>query len=67
MAGPGIQDERGYSFEFKVAFWLVAAFTIVSFVLWLALPGGHRAVPILEGTWPPLLTAFAGLVFGKLS
>ena len=67
MAGVGVPDERGYSFEFKVAFWLVAAVTVVSFVLWLALPGGHRAVPILEGTWPPLLTGFAGLVFGKLS
>lgn len=46
---------------------MVAAFTIVSFVLWLALPGEHRAVPMLERIWPPLLTGFAGLVFGKLS
>ncbi len=64
LSDPGI---RGYPFEFKAAFWMVAAFTIVSFVLWLALPGEHRAVPMLERIWPPLLTGFAGLVFGKLS
>ena len=61
------QREHVYTFEFRVAFWLVAAFTVVTFILWLALPGYHRAVPVLERTWPPLLTGFAGMVFGKLS
>ena len=67
MSGPGVPGERGYTFEFKVAFWLVAGFTLVSFLLWLALPGDHRAVPVLERTWPPLLTSFVALVFGKLT
>ena len=58
--------ERGYSFEYKAAFWLVAAFTVVAFLLWLTLPDSHRAVDVLENVWPPLLTGFAGLVFGKL-
>ena len=58
---------REYALEFKVAFWLVATFTVVSFLLWIALPGEHWAVPVFERTWPPLLTGFAGPVFGKLS
>lgn len=61
------QDRSGFPFEFRVAFYLVATFTIVSFILWLTLPGDHRSVPVLERTWPPLLTGFAGMVFGKLS
>ena len=60
-------EEQGYTFEFRMAFWLVAAFTIAAFVLWLGLPGDHRALPVLERTWPPLLTGFAGMVFGKLA
>ena len=67
MASSSVQDGREYTFEFKVAFWLVATFMVASFILWLALPGAHRAIPVLERTWPPLLTGFAGLVFGKLS
>ena len=59
--------ERGYPFEFKVTFWMVAGFTMLSFLLWLTLPADHRAVPVLERTWPSLLTGFAGLVMGKLS
>ena len=51
----------------SAAFWLVAGFTLVSFLLWLALPEGHRAVPVLECTWPALLTSFVALVFGKLT
>lgn len=31
VSGPGLPGERGYTFEFKVAFWLVAGFTLVSF------------------------------------
>ena len=58
---------REYSLYFKVAFWLVVGFLVISFILWLALPEGHRAIPVLERTWPPLLSAFVGLVFGKLS
>ena len=60
-------EEQGYTFEFRVAFWLVAAFTIAAFVLWVGLPGDHRALPVLERTWPPLLTGSAGMVFGKLA
>ena len=67
MKGTGSQGYQVHPAEFRVAFWMVAAFTVAAFVLWLALPGGHRAVPILERTWPPLLTGFAGLVFGKLA
>ena len=67
MASVSSQSEHGFSFEFRIAFWLVAAFTVVAFILWLALPGDHRAIPILERTWPSLLTGFAGMVFGKLS
>ena len=67
MVSRTVQAGREYSFEFKVAFWLVAIFTVVTFVLWLGLPADHRAVPVLERTWPPLLTGFAGLVFGKLT
>ena len=62
-----VRDGREYSFEFKVAFWLVATFMVATFILWLALPGSHRAVPVLECTWPALLTGFTGLVLGKLS
>ena len=58
---------RRYSFEFRVAFWLVATFTVVSFILWITLPDDHRAVDVLERTWPPILVGFAGLVFGKAS
>ena len=57
---------REYTFEFKAAFWMVAAFTVVTFALWMALPADHRALPVLERTWPPL-AGFAGLVFGKLA
>ena len=64
LKGP---EEQGYTFEFRVAFWLVAAFTVAAFVLWLGLPADHRALPVLERTWPPLLTGFAGMVFGKLA
>jgi hypothetical protein len=60
-------EVRSYPFEFKIIFWLVACFTVLSFLLWLVLPAEHRAIPLLERTWPPLLTGFAGLVFGKLS
>ena len=67
MASLGAQGECEYSFEFKVAFWMVATVTVVSFILWIALPGEHRAIEVLERTWPPLLTGFAGLVFGKLA
>ena len=67
MAANGVHGGRGYSFEFKVAFWLVATFTVVTFVLWIALPTDHRVLPVLERTWPPLLGGFAGLVFGKMS
>jgi len=67
VSGPGLPGERGYTFEFKVAFWLVVGFTLVSFLLWLALPDGHRAVPVLERTWTPLLSSFVALVFGKLT
>jgi hypothetical protein len=66
MAGHTKQPVRGYSFEFKAAFWLVAAFTVVAFLLWVTLPDSHRAVDVLEKVWPPLLTGFAGMVFGKL-
>jgi len=61
------QDEQQFSFYFSVAFWLVVFFLVVSFVLWLTLPSDHRAVEVLERTWPPLLAGFSGLVFGKLS
>ncbi len=67
MASRSVPDGCAYTFEFKTAFWLVAIFTFVTFVLWLALPDEHRALPVLERTWPPLLAGFAGLVFGKLS
>ena len=67
MMTRSVRGGREYSFEFRVAFWLVAAFTILSFVLWIALPGEHRAVPVLARTWPLLMTSFTGLVFGKLS
>ena len=60
-------DEREFTFYFSITFWLVVGFLIVSFLLWLSLPMEHRAVPVLERTWPPLLTGFAGLVFGRLA
>ena len=63
----GVYDERDFTFYFSITFWLVVCFLVVSFLLWLSLPAGHRAVPILERTWPPLLTGFAGLVFGRLA
>ena len=48
---------REYTFEFKAAFWMVAAFTVVTFTvvtfaLWMALPADHRALPVLERSWP---------------
>ena len=67
VEGRNVQGSRGYPLEFKAAFWLVAVFTFVSFLLWISLPADHRAVEVLERTWPPLLTGFAGLVFGKLA
>ena len=60
-------EERVYHFELKVTFWLVAGFTILSFLLWLTLPVDHRAGPVLERTWTSLLTGFAGLVMVRLS
>ena len=67
MASPSDPVERGYSCEFRVAFWLVVAFTIASFVLWISLPDGHRAVQALERTWPMLLAGFTGMVFAKVT
>lgn len=67
MNGPGAYDEQEFTFYFSITFWLVVCFLVVSFLLWLSLPEGHRAVHILEHTWPPLLTGFAGLVFGHLA
>ncbi len=67
MARYADRDEETFSFYFKVAFWLVVLFLVISFVLWLLLPVEHRSLPVLERTWPPLLSGFTGLVFGKLS
>jgi hypothetical protein len=61
------RDEREFSFYFSVTFSLVVCFLVVCFLLWVSLPGDHRAIPVLERTWPPLLAGFAGLVFGRLT
>ena len=67
MASGSDRPEREYSYEFRVAFWVVVAFAVISFALWVSLPEGHRAVEALERTWPMLLTGFAGMVFAKLA
>ena len=50
MARYADRDEETFSFYFKVAFWLVVLFLVISFVLWLLLPVEHRSLPVLERT-----------------